>query len=257
MRTRLRRYLGHRFNQLATSRWARRANSAERMALPALRRLRGQARVLRWELDRFLYVADGRLALPLMGSNAMQLPLYTEWAYRPELWRGPLPEKGASAMPKKTMIGSEATFFHDCEVSELTFRQIRNRSEGDLAPFGLRLEIFRFDGSFLSLSVEMPPESFTGLTKRHLVRLDYSVDVERPLKVFARLNVQHGPNLEQIVREMSVDGAEGAVEFDLAYSNLNEKRTEKLWVDLIFEDPGMNQIILRDATLSRRLRAEL
>jgi hypothetical protein len=47
------------------------------------------------------------------------------------------------------------------------------------------------------------------------------------------------------------------VEFDLAYSKMNEKRVEKLWVDLIFEGPEMNQIILRDVTFSRRPRAEL
>ena len=47
------------------------------------------------------------------------------------------------------------------------------------------------------------------------------------------------------------------VEFDLAYSKINEKRVEKLWVDLIFEGPEMNQIILRDVTFSRRPRAEL
>jgi hypothetical protein len=30
-----------------------------------------------------------------------------------------------------------------------------------------------------------------------------------------------------------------------------------MWIDLIFEGPEMNQITLRDVTLSRRPRAEL
>ena len=47
------------------------------------------------------------------------------------------------------------------------------------------------------------------------------------------------------------------MEFDLAYTKINEKRVEKLWVDLIFEGPEMNQIILRDVTVTRRPRAEL
>ena len=47
------------------------------------------------------------------------------------------------------------------------------------------------------------------------------------------------------------------MEFDLAYSNLNEKRVERAWIDLIFEGPQMNQIILRDLTFSRRPRAQL
>jgi hypothetical protein len=47
------------------------------------------------------------------------------------------------------------------------------------------------------------------------------------------------------------------VEFDLAYTKLNEKRVEKMWLDLIFEGPQMNQVVLRDLTFSRRKRAEL
>ncbi|MDZ4134740.1 MAG: DUF6478 family protein, partial [Paracoccaceae bacterium] len=38
---------------------------------------------------------------------------------------------------------------------------------------------------------------------------------------------------------------------------MNEKRVDRIWVDLIFEGPEMNQIILRDVTVSRRPRAEL
>ncbi|MEM6564948.1 MAG: DUF6478 family protein, partial [Pseudomonadota bacterium] len=46
-------------------------------------------------------------------------------------------------------------------------------------------------------------------------------------------------------------------EFDLAYANVNEKRIEKAWLDLIFENPRMNQVTLRDLTFSRRPRAQL
>ncbi|MFN6978330.1 MAG: DUF6478 family protein, partial [Gemmobacter sp.] len=66
-----------------------------------------------------------------------------------------------------------------------------------------------------------------------------------------------GPNVEQVVQELPRDQQEAAVEFDLAYTRINEKRLEKAWIDLIFEGPEMNQIILRDITLVRRPRAEL
>jgi hypothetical protein len=95
------------------------------------------------------------------------------------------------------------------------------------------------------------------LKLRHLIRLDVIVEMEKPLEIFARLNVKHGPNVEQIVRELPLNEEEVMVEFDLAYTKVNEKRIEKLWLDLIFEGPEMNQIILRDVTVSRRPRAEL
>ena len=151
--------------------------------------------------------------------------------------------------------------FHDCRVSELTLRQIRNPREADLAPFGLRLDVFRFDGSFLSLAIDLPESACEGLRRRHLIRLDIGLELEKRLEIFARLNIRHGPNTETILRELPLH--EGPpwdhvwVEFDLAYSKLNEKRVEKMWLDLIFEGPEMNQITIRDLTLSRYPRAEL
>ena len=57
--------------------------------------------------------------------------------------------------------------------------------------------------------------------------------------------------------DVPLTGEEVYVDFDLAYTRVNEKRIEKLWIDLIFEGPQMNQVTLRDLTVSRRPRAEL
>lgn len=91
----------------------------------------------------------------------------------------------------------------------------------------------------------------------HLLRMEVIVEVEKPLEIFARLNVRHGPNTEQIVREQPLSDDKIMVEFDLAYTKLNEKRVEAMWIDLIFEGPEMNQVMLRDLTFSRNPRAEL
>lgn len=238
-------------------RWRHAAEVAGELDLAALRRLRGHARRLRRQIDRVIHVADGRLTLPLIGSNAIQKPLGSDWAYRPQAWRGPLDRPGAAGVENKTPIGDEVTVFHDCQVSEITLRQIRNSREADLAPFGLRMDVFRFDGSFLSLAIELPAEAVAGLQRRHLVRLATIVEMEKPLEIFARLNVKHGPNVEQVIRELPVQEEEVIVDFDLAYTKLNEKRVEKMWLDLIFEGPEMNQIILRDVAMSRRPRSEL
>ena len=149
------------------------------------------------------------------------------------------------------------TIFHDCRISELTVRQLRNGLEDDLAPYGLRLDVFKFDGSFLSLVIDLPDSAIRGLGRKHLLRMNATGETEKKLEIFARLNVQHGPNTEQMVQELPVNKSEVTAEFDLAYSNLNEKRVEKAWIDLIFEGPEMNQIMLRDLTFSRRPRAQL
>ncbi|MEZ5686950.1 MAG: DUF6478 family protein [Paracoccaceae bacterium] len=66
--------------------------------------------------------------------------------------------------------------------SEITLRQIRNSGAGHLAPFGLRTDVFRFDGSFLSLVLDLPDAAVTGLRLNHLIRLDMVVELEKPIR---------------------------------------------------------------------------
>ena len=251
------RFLDRFWHRGALRRWTRLAERAGSMGLDDLQLVRGRAWGLRRQLDRVLHEAEGRLALPVIGTNAILRPMGTDWAWRPPFWRGLVAVPGMASVPGKAQIAEGLTVFHDCRRSELTLRQVRNAREADLAPFGLRMDVFRFDGSFLSLVIDLPDEAVQGLKLRHLIRLTAIVEMERPLEIFARLNVRHGPNLEQIVRELPLTEGEVMVEFDLAYTKMNEKRVEKLWIDLIFEGPEMNQIILRDVTLTRRPRAEL
>ena len=241
----------------AMRRWARAARKAGSLALNELRARRSAARLLRTHLDRLIHRADERLALPAIGSTSFAKPHNADWSWRPELWRGPLSRPGMSSVQTKSMLGDEVTLFHDCDFSELTLRQIRNLREEDLAPYGLRLDVFKFDGSFLSLVVDMPQEAIQGLKKTHLIGVNTIVEMEKPIEIFVRLNIRHGPNTEQIVRELPLNEEDVKVEFDLAYSKLNERRVEKAWLDLIFEGPEMNQVTLRDLTFTRRPRAAL
>ncbi len=241
----------------ALRRWTELADRVDHLDMVSLRTVRTNARALKRQIDRALHVAEGRLALPLIGSNAMHRPASADWWWRPDPWRGPMPTPGMASVQTKTVIREGTTVFHDCLVSELTLRQLRNTREEDLAPFALRMDVFRFDGSFLSLVVDLPPDAVEGLRLKHLIRLDTIIETEKPLEIFARLNVKHGPNIEQIVRELPLTSKEVMVEFDLAYTKMNEKRVERMWVDLIFEGPEMNQITLHDVTFCRRPRADL
>ena len=74
---------------------------------------------------------------------------------------------------------------------------------------------------------------------------------------YARLNVQHGPNVEQLVREVEFKGEEGKAEFDLAYTRINDRRIEKAWLDLILESPEMTRIAIRDCVVLRAPRADI
>jgi hypothetical protein len=237
--------------------WARTAEAAPTLRPLALHGLRSQARAMRRQIDRVIHVADHRLAAPAIGTGLPRLPLGTDWSWRADAWRGPLPLPGLIATGERSRISDDLSLYHDCPLGEVAVRQSRNSGEDDRAPFGLKIEVFGFQGSFLSLATSLPPEAVQGLKSRHLVRVDAMVDAERPLRAYARLNVKHGPNVAQLVREIPALSGGMVVEFDLAYAKLDDTRIERAWLDLIFNDAAMSGIRLRDLVVSRRPRAEL
>ena len=81
----------HRRNLLRWGRAARRA--AHRRPLGA-RTERARAQALRQRLDELIVVAEGRLALPRIGSTSFPRPPGTDWSWRPRLWRGPARAEG-------------------------------------------------------------------------------------------------------------------------------------------------------------------
>jgi hypothetical protein len=238
-------------------RWSKAAEDALEMEPFALRALRAEARAMRREIDRVVHVADNRLSLPLLAASLPRAPLGTDWAWRADPWRAPLAVPGAVADGDRTEVCDGVTLYHDCPLGEVSIRQIRNGTESDRAPYGLAVETFGFQGSFLSLSLRLPDQAAENLKLRHLLRLDAVIDAERPLRGYARLNIKHGPNVAQLVSDLPTGGREILAEFDLAYAKIDETRVERMWLDLIFNEAAMTRITLRDVVVSRRPRAEL
>jgi hypothetical protein len=239
------------------ARWTRLAEVAPDLDGFELRALRAEARGMRRQLDRVLQAADARLSVPALTSGLPQMPLGTDWAWRPDLWRGALAEPGAVATADRTPLGEGVALYHDCPLGEVVVRQVRNDKSEDRAPYGLAIDVFGFKGSFLSLALNLPAAAVEGLKSRHLVRAEMVVDSDVPLKAFARLNIKNGPNVAQPVSALPEAGRDKVAEFDLAYADLNDRRIERAWLDLILNEAAMTRIVIRDLVLSRRPRAEL
>ncbi len=246
--------IGRSADQRSLEHWTRLADHAGSLDFSELKAARNRAGALRREIDRLCRAADGRI---VDNSPAPVTPAEADWSWRPEAFRLANPTAGIAEIASGSEVSPEITLYHDCRENEISFRQIRNRNASDSAPFGLRLDVFRFDGSFLSLAVAIPQDASNGLLRRHVIGLRMLLRLERPLELFARFNVRHGPNTEQSVREIRAESGEVHLEFDLAYTELNERMVEKAWLDLIFENPEMNQIEIRDTTMYRRPRAEI
>lgn len=239
------------------ARWRKAARNVDALDLATLDRQNENAKKLLRHIQAFRSEAESRLALPRIGSATFPQPPGTDWAWRPKPWRSTAEPMGLAPALSKMEMTNELVIFHDCPRAEVSLRQSRNTRDTDLAPFGITLETFHFTGSYLSLVIEIPPGSCEGLRKRHLIRLAALIERERPTPIHARLNVKNGPNTEQILLTLPDDAPETMVEFDLAYSGLNERRAERMWVDLMIERPAMNRITIRDLTLCRYPRAEI
>lgn len=237
--------------------WRQASLNASHTSSVVLREQRDEARRLRVHLNRLIHEADERLNRPLVGSSKFPKPLGTDWSARPDLWRGPLPNQGIATPARRAEVFTGVTLFHDCSVSEIALRQTRNTGENDLAPFGVSIDVFAFTGSFLSLSIDLPQDATKGLTKQHTIRVAAQIETERELSVMARLNIQHGPNTESVVRALDLSAASTMADFDLDHLPLNEGRIEKIWLDLILERPNMNQVTIRDLTFCRHHLADM
>jgi hypothetical protein len=249
--------IGRLLHKLTVVRWRAASREAANADLTSLAAQNQMAQRLLRPLRKLSTEAESRLALPRIGSSTFPRPAGTDWSWRPKAWRISVPERGTAPAAPKTALTDEILIFHDCSRAEISLRQTRNIREDDLAPFSVVLEVFHFEGTYLSLVIEVPPSSCEGLRRRHLIQLAAVIEREQPTNIHARLNVKHGPNTEQVLLTLPNDGPETMVEFDLAYSQLNERRADRMWIDLMIETPRMNQITLRDLTLSRYPRAEI
>lgn len=177
------------------------------------------------------------------------------WSWRPDLWVQQTEEQGLSHAETGRKLGDHVALFHDCPLNEITLRQMPADTPEGPAKFAVSLDVLRFDGSYLSLAIALPDKTAHALTTQHILKVQIDLHPESPIDVFGRLNLQSGPNIEKIVHELPKGAGPQTVAFELAYLPLHPSGVSKAWVDVIFDNPAFNQILLRDLTVHRRPRA--
>ncbi len=251
-------FLNNLSGRIARRYWSQAATrAADTSTSPAkVKQIADEAGRLRQDLDAIERAAAARLNFAAAPDNGIEQPVSSDWAWRPELWTAPLRPAVLIGPESGTALGQHMKLFHDGNAGQALVRQSRNTRAG-LASYRFEIETFRFDASYVSLVLTLPEAPVTGLKLRHLIALNLNYMTEGGLVGFARLNVKHGPNVETILRELPPGDYDTSVEFDMAYTKLNEKRVEAMWLDLIFEKPTLNRIVINDLTMARFPRAEM
>lgn len=254
-------FLARRIRRRAARSWARLQGAMKRSGRPLAAETREQARDLHRLLGQVLQTSDSMAASARNSLSRMQLPAGTDWRWRPQVMQAPNEVTALAAPESGCRLSPEVALFHDCPHRALILRQTRNARATDLTEYALALEVLGFGGSYLSLSLALPAEARAGLGRQHIIRLEAVLEAERPIAVYARLNIQQGPNTEKLLRKMGEpiigDSCKRLVEFDLGYAALSARTVEKAWIDLILEAPHMNAVTLRDVVVSRHLRAQI
>ncbi|MBF9045555.1 hypothetical protein LSUCC0031_00365 [Rhodobacterales bacterium LSUCC0031] len=213
-------------------------------------------RHLRGDVDRLTALTSSEMVARLSVLDHKEQPDQCDWAERAAPWRLRLAPQAYLDFASPLSLGTGVSMFHDANNADLCLRQTRRHGHKTDAAYGLVLEVYRFDGSFISMVQDLSWDALHGLSLGHCFRVQLTLDRERPIEIYARLNIQHGPNHEKLVRQFAFDKGQAIAEFDLAYSKINEKRIEKAWVDLILEGPEMNRIAIWDMVMSRAPRAD-
>jgi len=147
----------------------------------------------------------------------MKMPDDADWGWRPDVFATLLGQISSILRSARHNVGASIAVHHNATDSELIVRQFKNMGVDDLAPFGLSLETYDFMCSFLSLAIDLPREAAEKLTKYHIFDVEGKLLLDHPSPVFARLNVKHGPNVEELLQEIPHNANRLYLAFDLGY----------------------------------------
>lgn len=237
--------------------WGGLVSKAPDLSRAALQGHLKQADRLRGILDRFAQIAEPRLTNKVLIEAPEILAGQIEWSGRPAFWLGEASPRALVAPVSGVEVGEGMKLFHDCPRREITLRQRVNRMAPARAVYGLSLDVMGFEGSYLSLVLDLPSAALTQLGRSHVLSVNFDFEADRGLGLFVRLNLRCGPNTVNMLRELPRDGSGHAVEFDLAYLEMDASRLERGWIDVMFEAPQYLGLDLRDVTLFRSRRAEV
>lgn len=186
-------------------------------------------------------------------------PLHCDWAWRPAPWASRLSGAAVDWVQSGHALSGDVSLHHDASSACRIACSQMAQPEGP-ADQALSLTAEGFDGSFLSLALELPPAAWQGLRPDHLLGVWLAL-TEEGGGVYLRLNIRHGPNHLQLLRHVppgsGADAGGVLTEFDLICTPFNEKRVSQIWCDLILGDEGSSGAVLRDVSLTRRPRAAI
>ena len=191
------------------------------------------------------------------GQQHIIAPSGSDWSWRPQLWAARQRTTSSVLAGGPLRFGAESAVFTDGGDNQVIARQTLTRNPGDATPYGLKIEVFQFSGSYVSVTIDLPPSAVRGLSVKHYLSARIDLAAEADMQCYAVLNLASGPNKERLVEGFRPSDRAIDVTFDLSGTHFDANRLERIWAEVIFEPKGMNAVHLRDVTLYRNLSREI
>lgn len=149
------------------------------------------------------------------------------------------PQSGSTICPGLTL-------YHDAGDGLFRWHQT--------ASHALVLTCYQFPGSYLSLAAGVGSDALAALVARGAVFLHQKVRTSRPITQFIRLNMVQDGERHSLHDTVVVHRTPRVTPFDLDCMPRPTGTVTDLWIDMIFSQPAMCEIVFDD--LSLRLDAE-
>lgn len=208
------------------------------------------------KLGRVEQHLDLAMAQARSGDNFGARPARCSHSYRAGMMGDKIVPASLANIKNDTQIAPDTSMYHDSTVNEISVRQVPNLNSKSHAPYGLQTDILGFDGSYLAFSVTLPAAVGTGLKENEMLKVDLRCRSEHSIPSYLRLSAKDGPNVKTLSKEVKADGHSARINFD-PLELLPSESNEKIWIDLIFNQPTYNGLKIEEFTIHRTFKAEM
>ncbi|MEM8841650.1 MAG: DUF6478 family protein [Pseudomonadota bacterium] len=168
------------------------------------------------------------------------------WQVRPQVFCQALTDPALSTPETGSDICDGLALFHDAADPLMRWSQIW-RAPGEA---GLRLTIYRFEGSFVSLAARIPDSLASKLRPGHQISVSFTARASRPLALDLRLNLEIAGRSETLAAHRILTDCAHSASFDLRHFEITGDTQVKAWCDLILRNPGMAEVDFHDLSIT-------
>ncbi|GHA48023.1 hypothetical protein GCM10008927_11210 [Amylibacter ulvae] len=198
-----------------------------------------------------------QLSTTLTDQIALNAPSKTDWCKRPKTWSASQSRLPIANAEKTQKICDSVILFHDCPLGNIQLEQTTSSQNETTANFALSIKVGKFEGSYLSLVVTLPNDAIIDLSPNHILQSNLLIDCDPSMDIYARLNLQSKSGTQQIIRTFDPTDLGHLVNFDLVGHITQVRVIDKSWIDVSFDNPENQTIVLHDLTCFRRRRAAI